>query len=264
MSYSSVFCLIVSHFKQFLRIKYLFLFSIEGISVVRGGCVAGGCDPNDPNSFSLTIRQMCELVPDRGHGFRDIVRIYYNPVLQTCLPFSWSGEGGNANRFVSIKNCYEICHPADPGIRKLTGSGIRAYLTKKMPPKHCSDDREGIPELGIPPVKANKSKERKQEEEEGKMGRDVVIRQMQHPYDPSKTLTIVQPVKYLIRDRKEKPRVIIEKHIRHVPTYVTPQQQSPIQPMQPIYQPQPPPMYQPPSQNMYDQNNRPELTNVYL
>ena len=95
---------------------------------------------------------MCELVPDRGHGHKDIIRIYYNPVLQQCLPFSWTGTGGNPNRFVSIKNCYEICHPSDPGVRKIVSSGILPYLVNKRPPKAMTCEQEaGIPELDIPP-----------------------------------------------------------------------------------------------------------------
>ena len=179
---------------------------------------------------------MCELVPERGHGKLDIIRIYYNPVLQQCLPFSWSGDGGNANRFISIKNCYEICHPSDPGQRPLSGSGLRSYLVDRKPPQYCGKSRPGIPELGIPPIEAPDEKKSDDEgstettesdaneakEDKSERGRDVVYRKIPHPYDPSKTLTIVQPVSYVIRDLNKKPRVIIEKHIRHVPTYGSP------------------------------------------
>ncbi|XP_054163151.1 kunitz-type serine protease inhibitor textilinin-3-like [Oppia nitens] len=101
-------------------------------------------------TVSLTIQQMCELVPDTGCGNLDIIRIYYNPILQQCLPFSWSGSGGNANRFVSIKSCYEICHPADPGIRRITATGIRPYFVSRKPPKYCNGKIPEIPELGVP------------------------------------------------------------------------------------------------------------------
>ncbi len=136
---------------------------------------------------------MCELVPDRGRGKRDIVRIYYNPVLQQCLPFSWSGTGGNANRFISIKNCYEICHPSDPGFRQMTATGIRPYLYKQKSAKACAN-RLGVPELGIKP-KIKKIKKFKD--------KDVVVRQIKHPFDPSKTLTIVQPVNYVVLNQKD-------------------------------------------------------------
>jgi hypothetical protein len=202
-------------------------------------------DCKDPNAIEISVTEMCKLPPNRGHGHKDIVRIYYNPVLQQCLPFSWTGKGGNANRFVSIKNCYEICHPSDPGIRKLTGSGIRPYLAKRRPPKYCSGDRPGIPELGILPT-------HKHRPEPKELPKDVVIRQINNPLNPSKTLTLVQPVRYVTEGpttSTEKPKIIIEKRIKHVPILLPP-----------AYGPPPPYESVPPVHVAIKKNDCPEKT----
>ncbi|CAG2106500.1 unnamed protein product [Medioppia subpectinata] len=53
----------------------------------------------------------CFQPPDSGTCSKDLARIYYDHETRTCKPFSYTGCGGNANRFQSIKNCYRICHP---------------------------------------------------------------------------------------------------------------------------------------------------------
>ena len=53
----------------------------------------------------------CFQPPDSGTCSKDLARIYFDHETRTCKPFSYTGCGGNANRFQSIKNCYRICHP---------------------------------------------------------------------------------------------------------------------------------------------------------
>lgn len=53
----------------------------------------------------------CFQPPDSGSCGKDMVRVYYDHETRTCKPFSYTGCGGNANRFLSVKNCYRICHP---------------------------------------------------------------------------------------------------------------------------------------------------------
>ena len=48
---------------------------------------------------------------DPGPCSQDLVRIYFDTNTYQCKPFSYSGCGGNTNRFLSIKNCYKLCHP---------------------------------------------------------------------------------------------------------------------------------------------------------
>ena len=87
---------------------------------------------------------------------------------------------GNANRFVSVKNCYEICHPSDPQVKKpRVVSGIKAYLAPSM--KQTCDKKK-------PPKKGGHEEQN-----------EVVIRQVPHPLDPRKTLTIIQNARYINR-----------------------------------------------------------------
>jgi hypothetical protein len=53
----------------------------------------------------------CFQPPDSGSCAKDMVRVFYDHETRTCKPFSYTGCGGNANRFLSVKNCYRICHP---------------------------------------------------------------------------------------------------------------------------------------------------------
>lgn len=53
----------------------------------------------------------CFQPPDSGACGKDMIRVYYDHETRTCKPYSYTGCGGNANRFLSVKNCYRICHP---------------------------------------------------------------------------------------------------------------------------------------------------------
>lgn len=53
----------------------------------------------------------CFQPADSGACGKDMVRVFYDHETRTCKPFSYTGCGGNANRFLSVKNCYRICHP---------------------------------------------------------------------------------------------------------------------------------------------------------
>lgn len=61
------------------------------------------------NMVSVPVE--CFQPPDSGSCSKDMVRVYYDHETRTCKPFSFTGCGGNANRFLSVKNCYRICHP---------------------------------------------------------------------------------------------------------------------------------------------------------
>ena len=85
-----------------------------------------------PGPSHIGIPSACFLRVDPGPCGRDIVRVYYDHKTYTCKAFSYSGLsfnllvgelvlmrgiycntgcGGNMNRFVSVKNCYKLCHP---------------------------------------------------------------------------------------------------------------------------------------------------------
>jgi len=160
--------------------------------------------PEDARQF-LIAHKLCSLPPDKGTGSDDVFRYYFNAVVQQCLAFSYSGSGGNycylnpknpsqsidlgnyklisrifkgnANRFTSVKNCYEICHPADPNVNKLrVVSGIKAYL---------------MPENGTGSTSASLSSRSSSNLGE-LLGNKDVNRQIANPSDPSKVLTIVR------------------------------------------------------------------------
>jgi hypothetical protein len=95
-----------------------------------------------------------------------------------CVQNVFPSEG-NSNRFVSIKNCYEICHPSEASVKKpRVLSAIRAYLI----PSRKGDECPKPPTTPAP--------------------REVVVRHIPHPLDPSKTLTIVQNAKYIERPKE--------------------------------------------------------------
>ncbi|CAG2106071.1 unnamed protein product [Medioppia subpectinata] len=133
------------------------------------GCDRAGAEP-------MSVTELCALPPHKGTGNDDIFRYYYNPVVQMCLPFSYSGKGGNSNRFVSVKNCYEICHPSDPSVKKpRVVSAIRAYLV----PHQKSDCPKPTPITA----------------------REYVVRHLPHPLNPAYTLSIVQSVQHVDRPK---------------------------------------------------------------
>ncbi|XP_028927146.1 kunitz-type U19-barytoxin-Tl1a-like [Ornithorhynchus anatinus] len=62
---------------------------------------------------------LCQLMPDKGHcSSREdgvpVRRYYYDPAAARCLPFNYSGCGGNKNRFNNRKKCLAVC--GIPGI----------------------------------------------------------------------------------------------------------------------------------------------------
>ncbi|RWS18585.1 tissue factor pathway inhibitor 2-like protein [Leptotrombidium deliense] len=92
------------------------------------------CEPLETvvHSYDLKIPIECYSPPDSGFCDRDIIRIYYDPESRTCKPFSFSGCGGNPNRFVSIINCYRICHPfgyrVNTARRKQRRSKLKSFV----------------------------------------------------------------------------------------------------------------------------------------
>lgn len=51
----------------------------------------------------------CSLKPDEGTGFDPVVYMYYDEEKDSCFPFRYYGEGGNANRFIIEKQCMRNC-----------------------------------------------------------------------------------------------------------------------------------------------------------
>lgn len=44
-----------------------------------------------------------------GHGNSQLTRYYFNAALEQCIPFVYSGFGGNSNNFQTISDCANAC-----------------------------------------------------------------------------------------------------------------------------------------------------------
>lgn len=75
---------------------------------------------NYGNSF-LVQASPCMLPVIIGTGQAQLNRFYYNAALQLCVPFVYSGLGGNQNNFVTLQDCANECLPLK--IPKLSTSG---------------------------------------------------------------------------------------------------------------------------------------------
>lgn len=46
---------------------------------------------------------------DEGDGSDAQMRLYYSPSEDRCIPFKYTGQGGNQNRFLLEKDCMRNC-----------------------------------------------------------------------------------------------------------------------------------------------------------
>ena len=67
-----------------------------------------------------SLAGICNLNSDTGPCKDDVEQWFYDAEKGRCLPFSWSGCGGNENRFQSQEECESACQPED--ICKLTSA----------------------------------------------------------------------------------------------------------------------------------------------
>lgn len=57
----------------------------------------------------------CKVPSDPGHCRQNIPRYYYNAMFKMCLPFQYSGCGGNQNNFGSFFECQFMCGNTESG-----------------------------------------------------------------------------------------------------------------------------------------------------
>ncbi|XP_031412429.1 papilin-like isoform X2 [Meleagris gallopavo] len=92
------------------------------LSVLRQLCAAhpaqglqAQCPPGSLSLLGLGChwcsgpRQLCHLAPERGRCRRRIYHYAYNPALRSCWLFVYGGRRGNANNFLTIEECRQVC-----------------------------------------------------------------------------------------------------------------------------------------------------------
>ncbi|XP_048014124.1 kunitz-type serine protease inhibitor bitisilin-3-like [Megalobrama amblycephala] len=88
--------------------------------------------------------EACSLKPDEGTGDEVVIYMHYDAEKDSCHPFRYSGQGGNANRFITEKQCMRNCsdradqlYPQDERqacmlpkeVGKCTGRYLRYYYS---------------------------------------------------------------------------------------------------------------------------------------
>ncbi|CAB3398665.1 unnamed protein product [Caenorhabditis bovis] len=58
---------------------------------------------------AATAIDFCQLPPDVGKCSQKLVRYYYDPVVDECKRFTFTGCGGNSNRFMRRAHCRNRC-----------------------------------------------------------------------------------------------------------------------------------------------------------
>uniref|UniRef100_A0A3P9D7R1 BPTI/Kunitz inhibitor domain-containing protein n=1 Tax=Maylandia zebra TaxID=106582 RepID=A0A3P9D7R1_9CICH len=57
----------------------------------------------------LHASKFCQLPADAGQGTSFNFAVYYDVSKDQCSPFLYNGEGGNANRFQTERECLRNC-----------------------------------------------------------------------------------------------------------------------------------------------------------
>ena len=52
---------------------------------------------------------ICKLTPSVGDCQASVTRYFFDSSLGRCKPFTYSGCGGNKNRFESFRDCIKQC-----------------------------------------------------------------------------------------------------------------------------------------------------------
>ena len=50
------------------------------------------------------------MAREEGTCYESQIRYYFDRTKLMCVPFEYSGCGGNANNFVSLSHCESSCH----------------------------------------------------------------------------------------------------------------------------------------------------------
>lgn len=58
-----------------------------------------------------SVGPQCTEPKDEGKGKARLLKYFYDPQLQYCVPFFYKGGDGNSNRFESDRDCVKACLP---------------------------------------------------------------------------------------------------------------------------------------------------------
>lgn len=116
---SSPVCLLLVVFKHFLLLSCCFLivvyFHASLHLTVLESSVPEPINPTKPP----TQPNQCTEQPAYGKCAQVLVRWHFNREQKACLPFVYSGCGGNSNRFDSKETCEESCAAGGKTLRLL-------------------------------------------------------------------------------------------------------------------------------------------------
>ncbi|KAI1288315.1 Papilin [Halotydeus destructor] len=99
----------------------------------ESGCLARpSMRPEEEPSENDPKKEVCLLEADAGQCSESHARWFYEPSSFTCLPFVFTGCGGNKNRFKTFEMCSRFC------------AGVRYEYTRpeERPPGPGGDDRD--------------------------------------------------------------------------------------------------------------------------
>lgn len=96
--------------------------------------------PTQPQPHEVALKRRgnfpeCSLPPDAGDCTGEFIRIFFDDRKMSCEVFYYSGCGGNANRFTSIKACYDICSPHTATVKGPEVLSGKRYVIMPKPGK---------------------------------------------------------------------------------------------------------------------------------
>ncbi|XP_064560382.1 tissue factor pathway inhibitor 2 isoform X2 [Zonotrichia leucophrys gambelii] len=124
--------------RSYLR-RYAFnLSSMRCEEFIYGGCYGNGNNFRDLQSCvdhclpEKTGPLLCYSPKDEGLCSSSVPRYYYDSKTKSCKEFRYTGCGGNANNFVTEKDCYNVCRNGNqkPAINKPANLSRRKIVRK--------------------------------------------------------------------------------------------------------------------------------------